>query len=395
MLELLLNADLYAPESLGRMHLLIAGERIVWIGRGEPKLPVSLGARVRDLAGGRVVPGFIDGHAHVTGGGGESGYASRVPEVALSRFTRAGVTCVVGLLGTDDLNRTPGEVVARARALEEEGLSAFAWTGGYHLPLATITGSARGDIVHVDKVIGVGELAISDHRSSQPSFGEFVRVASECHVAGLMSGKAGVLHLHLGDGPRGLEFVREALRTTELPARVFQPTHVNRRRALFDEALELARAGVNVDVTAYPAAEDDAGLSARDALLSAFASGVDPARFTVSSDGGGCLPTFDGDGRVTHMDVGDPGTLAETLAQLVRAGIPLERALLPFTANWAVALRLTRKGRITAGGDADLVVLDSDLGVRDVCCRGRWHVLDGVPVVPGRFETLSSSPSGS
>ncbi|MEO6709038.1 MAG: beta-aspartyl-peptidase, partial [Planctomycetota bacterium] len=144
-----MNADLYSPEHQGRRNLLIAGERIVWIGSDLPQFPKSLAVRQRDLGGRRVVPGFIDGHAHITGGGGESGYASRVPEVGLSRFTRAGVTTVVGLLGTDDLTRTPGEVVARARALEVEGMSAFAWTGGYHLPLATITGSARGDIVHI------------------------------------------------------------------------------------------------------------------------------------------------------------------------------------------------------------------------------------------------------
>ena len=107
----------------------------------------------------------------------------------------------------------------------------------------TLTGSVRDDIVFIDPVIGVGEIAISDHRSSQPTFDEFLRVASECHVAGLMTGKAGVLHLHVGDGARGLEFLREALRTTELPARVFQPTHVNRRKALFKEALALAFLG--------------------------------------------------------------------------------------------------------------------------------------------------------
>ena len=324
MLELLVNADLYAPEHLGTRNLLIAGERIVWIGSERPQFSAALAVNVRDLRGRRVIPGLIDGHAHITGGGGESGYASRVPEVGLSRFTRAGVTTVVGLLGTDDLTRTPGEVVARARALEAEGLSAFAWTGGYHVPLATITGSVRGDIVHIDKVQGVGELAISDHRSSQPTFAEFARIAGECHVAGLMTGKAGVLHLHVGDGPRGLELIREALTRTEIPARVFHPTHVNRRKALFSEALALARAGVSVDVTAYPVDEKnhDDGLSARDALLAAFASDIDQARFTVSSDGGGCLPAFDADGRVVHMDVGEPASLAATLRELLLAKIP-------------------------------------------------------------------------
>src|SRR5690606_23628728 len=199
-----------------------------------------------------LIPGLIDAHVHVTGGGGEAGFHTRAPAPPLSRYTTAGVTTVVGLLGTDDLTRTTGGLLAQVRALRAEGLTAYAWTGGYHLPPTTLTGSIRGDIVHLAEVIGFGELAISDHRSSQPTFEEVVRVASECHVAGLMTGKAGVLHLHLGDGERGLGLVRRALDETELPPRTFHPTHVNRRRALFDEALALTARGVTIDVTAFP-----------------------------------------------------------------------------------------------------------------------------------------------
>ena len=193
----------------------------------------------------RTIPGLIDGHVHVTGGGGEAGFRTRVPPVPLSRFTSAGITTVVGLLGTDDVARGPGELLATLYALREEGLNAYGYAGGYHVPPATLTGSVRGDLVFVEALIGIGEVAISDHRSSQPTLDELLRIASECHVAGVMTGKAGILHLHLGDGARGLELVREALSTSELPARVFNPTHVNRRRALFDEALDLARAGLH------------------------------------------------------------------------------------------------------------------------------------------------------
>ena len=70
-------------------------------------------------------------------------------------------------------------------------------------PPVTFTGSVRDDIVFLDPVIGVGELALSDHRSSQPTQDELLRIASDAHVAGMISGKAGILHLHLGDGERG------------------------------------------------------------------------------------------------------------------------------------------------------------------------------------------------
>lgn len=386
MLELLLDAELFAPESLGRRNLLVGGGKILWIGDDEPEMPAELGVKTRDLDGRRLIPGLIDCHAHLTGGGGEAGYASRVPPMMLSRFTRGGVTSVVGLLGTDDLVRTTAQLVATARGLCEEGLSAWCYTGGYHVPVTTLTGSIRGDIVHVDRIVGVGELALSDHRSSQPTFDELLRIASEAHVAGLMTGKAGTVHLHMGDGERGLAMVREALELAEIPARVFHPTHCNRRRALFDEALDLSERGCTIDVTAYPVAKDEDAWSAADALARFLEADVDPTRITVSSDGGGCLPEFDADGRVTRWGVGSPESLAQTLAELLDRGLPLDDVLPPFTSNVAGLLRLPGKGRIEVGGDADLVVLDDAHRVTDVMAGGRWHVRDGAQAIRGTFE---------
>jgi beta-aspartyl-dipeptidase (metallo-type) len=306
--------------------------------------------------------------------------------VPLSAFTAAGVTTVVGVLGTDDLVRSPGELLASVHALREQGLGAHCWCGGYHLPPVTLTGSVRGDIVYLDPVLGVGELAISDHRSSQPTFDEFVRIASECHVAGLMTGKAGVLHLHLGDGARGLELVRRALDETELPARVFHPTHVNRRKALFEEALALARRGCTVDVTAFPVEDGEDAWSAEDAWERYRAAGAPPARITISSDAGGCLPTFDHEGRLCRMDVGASRALPQALRTLLARGHALDAVLPAFTSNVARLLRLSGKGVIAAGAAADLVVLDADGGIADVMAQGAWHVRDGAIVRRGLFE---------
>jgi len=386
MLTLLRNAEIYAPEPRDTRHLLVGGGKVLWMGRDVPALPSSLGVVERDLAGRRVIPGLVDGHVHLTGGGGESGPESRVPPVPLTRFTRGGVTTVVGVLGTDDVTRSTASLVAAARGLVAEGISAWCHTGGYHLPPTTLTGTVRGDIVHVDRIIGVGEVALSDHRSSQPTLEELLRLASEAHVAGLMTGKAGIVHLHLGDGPRGLFLVRDALDESELPPRVFNPTHVNRRRALFDEALALAARGVTIDLTAFPVGPDEDAWSAEDALLHYLEAGLPPERITVSSDGGGCLPVFDADGRVTDMDVGSPGALAAALKTLLDRGQALERVLPAFTSNPADLLRLPDKGRIEAGGDADLVVLNSNGDVTDVMAMGRWHVVDGRAVLQGTFE---------
>ena len=387
-LILICNANLYAPQPLGIRHLLIGGGRILWIGEEALDLPVALRtvSRVVDAAGRRTIPGLIDGHVHVTGGGGEAGFRTRVPAVPLSRFTTVGITTVVGLLGTDDVARGPGELLASLYALREEGLNAYGYAGGYHVPPATLTGSVRGDLVFVEALIGIGEVAISDHRSSQPTLDELLRIASECHVAGVMTGKAGILHLHLGDGARGLELVREALRTSELPARVFNPTHVNRRRALFAEALDLARQGSTVDITAFPVEEGEDAYPAAEALERYLASGAPADRVTISSDAGGCLPCFDAEGRVTHMDVGSSGALLETLCEAMARGLSLEAALPAFTANPAKLLRLTRKGSLAVGHDADLVVLDDHGRADTVVVRGEIHVIDRTCVRRGTFE---------
>ncbi len=385
MFQLIKNARVFAPAERGECDILTAFGSIAAIGAGLDT-PVGIKTNVADMEGRMVFPGLIDGHAHIGGGGGESGFASRVPPLALSRFTRAGVTSVVGVLGTDDCTRHTRELVAQCLGLREEGISAWCHSGGYHVPVATLTGSVRDDIVFIDPIIGVGELALSDHRSSQPTLDELLRIASEAHVAGLLTGKAGIVHLHLGDGVRGLQAVRDALSTSELPARVFNPTHVNRRKALFDEAIELAGRGCFIDITAFPVAENEDAWSAAEAVTRYLESGAPADRVTVSSDGGGCLPEFDEEGRLLRMDIGDPGALADTLKVLLQSGIAAEIAIAPFSRNVARLLRLPQKGEIRVGADADLISLDQEFRINDVMARGCWHLRDGELHRRGRFE---------
>ncbi len=385
MLHLLANAQVFAPEDLGVRHLLIGNGQVLAI-VNDPDDVSAPDLLVTDLKGKRLLPGFIDGHAHITGGGGESGFASRVPPVPISRFTRAGVTSVVGVLGTDDTTRDTRSVVAQAHALREEGMSAWCHTGGYHVPPVTLTGSVRDDIVFIDPIIGVGELAVSDHRSSQPTLNEVLRIASDVHVAGMITGKAGILHLHLGDGERGLQIIRDALEQTELPARIFNPTHVNRKKALFEEAVALASRGCVVDITAYPVEEDDAGWAADVALLRYLDSDAPAANVTISSDGGGCLPEFNEHGELTKMDVGNPLSIADTLKRLLDSGNDLATVLPAFTRNVAKLLRLKGKGTISVGSAADFVVLDDANEINDVMLGGVWHISNKQQRVYGQFE---------
>jgi beta-aspartyl-dipeptidase (metallo-type) len=385
---LLQNAEVYAPAPLGLRNVLLGGREVLWIGPAGDRPPAPAGATVAtiDLAGARLIPGLIDTHAHVTGGGGEAGFRTRVPPVPLSAFTTAGVTTAIGLLGTDDVARSPRELLARIYALREEGMNAYGFAGGYHVPPVTLTGDLQADLVFIEAFLGIGEIAISDHRSSQPTLDELLRLAAAAHVSGLMTGKAGVLHLHLGDGPRGLDLVRRALATSELPPRVFHPTHVNRRRGLFDEAVALAHAGCTIDVTAFPVEPGEDAFSAADAVIRFLGSGAPAERLTVSSDAGGCLPRFDAEGRVVVMGVGAAAALLETIRELDARGVPLERALPAFTANPAQLLRLSGKGVIAVGADADLVALDATGRAQTVIIQGRVHVRDGIAVRRGTFE---------
>ncbi|MDU4576727.1 MAG: amidohydrolase family protein, partial [Negativicoccus succinicivorans] len=165
MLTLLKNAHVFAPEDLGTKDILIANGVIEAI---DDQLDVQgVEVEVIDCKGMRLIPGFIDGHVHITGGGGEGGFHTRTPEMPLSSATRCGVTTICGLCGTDGVTRSQENLLAKAYALENEGLTAYMYVGSYEVPTPTITGSIRSDIMLIDKCIGAGEIAVSDHRSSQ------------------------------------------------------------------------------------------------------------------------------------------------------------------------------------------------------------------------------------
>jgi beta-aspartyl-dipeptidase (metallo-type) len=387
MFQLITNARVFAPEPLGILHILICANRIVYLGEKIPQLDDLLELNVVDADGAILCPGFIDGHAHITGGGGEAGPSTRVPALHLGEYTSAGVTSVVGLLGTDDLTRNTQTLVTQVMGLREEGLSAWCYTGGYHFPVTTLTGSVRSDIVNLEPVIGVGELAISDHRSSQPALEEVLRVASDAHVAGLMTGKAGIVHFHLGDGARGLELINRSLDVSEIPARVFNPTHINRNRPLFEEACQLSKRGCHVDISAFPHNDSDTDWSAEEAVEIYLEGGFDLTKLTISSDGGGCLANFDAQGEMLSMGVGRCMAMADTMKNLIDQGLAVETVVPMMTSNVAQLLRLHKKGRIAPGFDADLVLLDESNRVSSVMALGQWHVQERQQVRHGLFES--------
>ncbi len=337
-----------------------------------------------------VTPGLIDGHVHLIGGGGEGGPQTRTPEVNLTQLTKAGITTVVGLLGVDTITRCVESLLAKARALETEGITTYIYTGGYELPTRTITGSVRSDLVLIDKIVGVGEIAIADHRSAQPETRELARVAAEARVGGLIGDKPGLVHLHLGRGGEGLARVMEIVDTTDLPPAQFYPTHVNRSEELFSAALEFHRRGGSIDLTAgvSPDLGEEGAVEPSVALARVLQAEGSLKGITLTSDGNGSLPSFDAQGNLTGMIVGPVDLLVKELRQAVlQKGLPMEEIISAVTENSARVLNIyPRKGTVQPGCDADFVVLTADLEVRHVVAKGRVLVKDGRPLVAGTFE---------
>ena len=385
---LLKNVDVHAPAAMGRADILAAGGRILRIEPGIT-LPSAYVEEV-DASGLIAVPGFIDGHVHMMGGGGEGGYATRTPELMLSDAIRGGVTTVVGCLGTDGVTRTPAGLLAKAKSLDEEGISTFIYTGHYAVPVQTLTGSIERDLLLIDKVIGVGEIALSDHRSNQPTFDEFARLASEARRGGILSGKAGVVNVHMGDGRRGLALLRRIIEETEIPAAQFLPTHIGRNPSLFEEGIAYAKAGGLVDFTTstVPAFLEEGEVKCSVGLRRMLDAGVDVANITFTSDGQGSLPDFDDHGRLRRLEIGRVTSLfAEVRDAVMHEGVPLATALQVVTANPARILKLRGKGTLAAGADADIVLLDgSSLEIDGVIAKGRWLMKARAPLARGTFE---------
>jgi beta-aspartyl-dipeptidase (metallo-type) len=385
---LIRNVDVYAPAAMGRADILVAGGRILRI---EPALQLSSPyVEAFDAEGLIAVPGFIDGHVHMTGGGGEGGFASRTPELQLSDAIRGGVTTVVGCLGTDGVTRTPASLLAKARALEEEGISTFIYTGHYAVPVQTLTGSIERDLLLIDKVVGVGEVALSDHRSSQPTFDELARLAADARRGGILSGKAGVVNVHMGDGRRGLSMLRRLIEETEIPVTQFLPTHIGRNPTLFEEGIAYAKAGGLVDFTTstVPAFLAEGEVKCSAGLRRMLDAGVDAANITFTSDGQGSLPDFDEHGRLRRLEIGRVTSLFAEVRDAVRGeGVPFATALQVVTSNPARILKLRGKGALAAGADADIVLLDaSSLEIDGVIAKGRWLMKARVPLARGTFE---------
>lgn len=375
---LIKNADVYAPEHIGTRDIFIAGGKIVAMAE---KLDVTLpDLEVIDAAGYIVAPGLVDQHIHITGGGGEGGWHSRCPELVFSELVKAGVTTFLGVSGTDSMTRSVENLLAKVRGLKNEGASGWMWTSNYAYPVTTITKDVRTDMLAIPEVLGV-KIALGDHRSSFPNQHEIMQILADVRVSGMLTGKTGFLHVHLGDFPYSFDIFDECV-AQGMPIKHIRPTHVARHPEVFRRACEFAKKGGFIDITT--GGGNYMG-SAADAVRAALADGVPFDRITLSSDGHGSMPRFNEAGEMVGLGIGSIMCDIETIREL-KDDLGVEKALTPMTKTVAGALGLETKGGIAVGKDADILFLTKDLDIDWVFMMGKFAMRKGEVVMKGAFE---------
>lgn len=375
---LIKNAHLFAPEDLGIKDVLVGGGKVMAI---ENKIDVSL-FPVLDMEGKLLTPGFIDQHVHLIGAGGKHGFASMTPEIMLSEFVKCGSTTVVGMLGTDASARSLKTLYAKTKSLTLEGISAYMFTSYFGIEPVTITGSIMDDLIFVDTVLGC-KLAISDERSSYPTPTELVRHLRQVHVGGMVSGKGGILHVHLGGLSSKMDVLFEMVQQYEFPIRHISPTHVGRSKALFDQAIEFAKLGGIIDITTGASKYTDPWKS----VVYALDQGVSLDKLSFSSDGHAGINAKQDNGCGCFGKAPITKNLEQVQALHREGGLSITDAIKPVTTTPATNLGLKNKGVIAIGADADFCGFDHEFNLLDVVAKGQIMMRNNEVLVKGAFES--------
>ncbi|MDD2595052.1 MAG: beta-aspartyl-peptidase [Bacteroidales bacterium] len=365
MITLIKNAKIYSPNPLKGREILISDGTIAAI--SDKITLIGCDINVVDASGCYVCPGFIDEHVHITGGGGQMGHSSFIPEVTVADLAAVGTTTVLGLLGTDGFVKELSTLYSKTKALDEQGITAYMLTSYYGLPEKTITGSIAEDMIFIDKVIGC-KLAMSDDRSSFPTEQEVLRLVNQVRLGGFTSGKHGILHIHLGNLSTKIDIILSIIDKYPTLITYFSPTHTIRTRALFDDCVQFAKKGGMIDISTGGTKFTEPHL----AVGMALEMGVPLENMAFSSDGrGGVRRENPQTGEITYTPAPLDLNYKEFVC-LVRENIlPLEQALMLLTSNPARNLSLKRKGKIAVGADADFVFLDENLSINSVYAKGK------------------------
>lgn len=366
MIKLIKNIACYSPKYEGLKDIYITGDKIYKISDPDKfKLNSEL---IHTIDGSDMLafPGIIDGHVHIIGGGGEDGYTSRIGEIDVHDILLAGITTVVGLLGADHHTKSLFSLLAKAKALEIEGITTFIYSGSYAVPAVTFSGDIANDMILIDKVIGAGEIAISDHRSSHSDIQDLLALSSNVHMGGLIGSKAGLLHFHLGDGKDGLDVIHRLIKESDLPKEMFLPTHLNRNPELFEQAIEYIKSGGNIDLTSG----EEKGICLSEAVRKLIDSGIDMQKVTVSSDANGSIPGG-GIGKIQTL-------LNDIISCITEKQFNPEEIFPLVTENAAKRInQYPKKGTLSEGSDADIIIMNKNYKIEKLFTLGKLVIDNG------------------
>lgn len=398
-LSVLRNAHVFAPEDLGVCDVLIAGEKVVALEAG-----LDLGGlQVAEIevSGRRVVPGLIDGHLHVVGGGGNEGYESRIPELWVGELVSAGITTVVAPPGFDMVAKSLEGILAKAYALQNEGVTTFAMVGGFQRPFQTLTGSMTRDIFTIEKILGI-KIALGERRASRFQDHELIELAAQLEWLSGATGKACLMHAHLGESSDPAAQLLHTMRESGVAPQRFQATHCNYTPDTMQAARQVASSGGFVDFNPIldPSFGHPRAIPVVQAILQSLEVGIDSDLISMTTDGNASVPMTLADGSSGKYEKSLSWMWNAVVDLVQQGGLPLTQALSFVTTNPARALRLQpRKGRIRVGGDADLLVIGSGMSIEHVFARGRHLVDGGSPRTmslyePGRYPRSEADVPG-
>lgn len=388
-LLVLRGASVLLPDGWAEAEIWTLGRSITGI--GEPagpdgEIPGALGVpEVVDLAGERLVPGFIDSHLHILGGGGGGGFPTRIPELPVDAALEAGITTCVAMPGVDPLTRPLRALLALAASFREQGVRALPMTGGFVWPTETLTGSVRSDLHTIPSLTGV-KIALGEHLATAPTAHELERLLVEIDWAAHTTGRGILLHAHLGTAAQPAARLEAALEAVPVDRGRVQVTHANYTRDTLDAAIRLGLAGCRIDVNPLIRPDRIGGaIAPTEAIAALLGAGVALDRLSLSTDGNASVPRTLTDG--TPEGFSHQLGLARAVGNVVAAGVlDAAAALQLITANPAAALRRHDLGRIARGAAADLVGLDDEFAVRTVISGGVVRVREGRALAPSMFR---------